>query len=197
MKKLFAIALAIFIWTASFAGAEIRLDYEQMTETELLLVLSEISEQLEKYGYTVTAQKTDGVVAPSEDEDVSRTQEDDYDYPISIEYIGVTNSKGLSTWKDTTISFRNTSDKTIRRVYFGVQCFNRVDELCGGVQMEVTGPFEPNEEFYHRHVFTDVWRDSAAARNVLFDVRVVFMDNTEIVIESEDELEQLFVKVDE
>lgn len=200
MKKLFSLFLVMAVLCVSVAVAEVGLDYDRMTEDELLRIVAELSEKLEDYGYTVTVQKAEApqnVKAAFEQETENTDQVSDilYEYPISIQYARVTNNKGLSTRKDCTISFKNTSEKTIKRVYFSGTCYNRVDEHCGYVSMSCTGPFESGNG-YSTFYKADAWKDSAASRIVLTSVRIVYMDDMEIIIDSEEDIERLFVRND-
>ena len=198
MKKLFSLFLVMTVLYLSVAVAEVGLDYERMTEEELLRIVEELSDKLEDYGYTISIQEAEAPQYMNEgaEEDTGNTEQmsDVLDeYPISIKYARVTNDKGLSTRKDCSVSFKNTSEAPIKRVYFSGVCYNRVDERCGSFSMGCTGPFESGDG-YKRFYQADIWRDSAASRIVLTSVRIVYMDDMEIIIDSEEDIERLFVR---
>lgn len=200
MKKVFSLLLVISAIFLSVAAAEIRLDYDLMTEEELLQLIDEIAEKVESYGYTVTVQKQDNtqvtdIALSGELEATEQDQDVKKEYPISISYIRVTNKKGLSSKKDCTVCFKSTCEKEIRRVYFKGTCYNRVDEYCGTVNMPCTGPFN-NGDAYSSFYQADLWSDNAASYIVLTEVRIVFMDNTEITIDNPDEIDRLFAKTE-
>ena len=200
MKKLFSLFLVMTVLYLSVAVAEVGLDYERMTEEELLRIVEELSDKLEDYGYTISIQEAEAPQYMNEgaEEDTGNTEQmsDVLDeYPISIRYIKVTNDKGLSTRKDCTVSFKNTSEKEIKRVYFFGTCYNRVDERCGGIAMSCTGPFKA-EGGYSTFYNADQWKDQAASYIVLTQIEIIYMDDSKLVIDNMDAIERLFVQDD-